>query len=427
MFDKNRNILNKLFGFLFIFCIFIITFSPTMSREANAQLFVPVWDPANLSANAVTASNATNLSVKEYILDAVIYKVLDLVIQKMTASTVKWINSGFKGRPAFMTNPGAYFQELGDGIAGDFIFNNPNLNFLCGPISARIKIALASNYRGGDINWQCTLSDVSGNMEDFINDFDKGGWDKFFRLTQDSQNNPIGAYIQAEGELARQIAKKTDEKNKELSWGKGFFSTTKCPVGRSITKVVTNPEGGVAVTYEDGVTINQQPSPNLKIGGCGVEEETVTPGSIVEGQLGEVLSIGGKRLAVADEINEMISALLNQLVSRVIGGVGGGLRGISQKDPTNESGQAFSELLHSTANDSIIDNYIESSATNLQQTIQNSIDNPYNPYACRDNPNLPECQVPQGGTMIDNNVRTTACNPAVETCEATTVSGSRSR
>ena len=417
--EKNRKKINKSFGFLSIILISIFIFSPIMVRRASAQLFVPVWDPANLSANTVTASNATSLSIKEHILDAIVYKVLDLIIQKMAASTVNWINSGFKGKPTFITNPGAFFQDVGDKVAGQYIYANPNLNFLCGPISGRIKIALSNKYRGNDIRWQCTLTDVVDNVEDFMNDFEKGGWDGFFRLTQDPQNNPIGAYIQAEGELARQIAKETDEKNKELSWGKGYFSTTKCPAGRSITNVVDNPEGGKTVTYEDGVTINQMPDPSLKVGGCGVKENIVTPGSVVEGQLGEVLSIGGKKLAVADEINEIISALLNQLVSKAFSG----LASLSQRNPTNEGGRSFTELLHSSTTDSVIDNYIESSTETLQQAIQNSIDNPYNPYACRDNPNLSECQVPQGqvggsGGIDGSGGTRSSCDPTIETCEA---------
>ncbi len=400
MFGENRKKFDIKIATLLVIVIFFSSFSPMFARKAEAFIFT---DWVNFAVNAITSFGVNSLWIKEYALDAVAYKVLDLVIQKMTASTVNWINSGFKGSPAFITDPEAYFQELGDGIAGNYIFKNPNLNFLCGPISARIKIALASNYRGGDINWQCTLSDVSGNMEDFMNDFDKGGWDKFFRLTQDSQNNPIGAYIQAEGELARQIAKKTDEKNRELSWGKGFFSAKKCErYGPDILDEVT------------GETLK---------GAC-IKEGIETPGAVIEGQLGEVLSIGGKKLAVADELNEILSALLNQLVGKVIGGIGGGLRGLSNPDPINNN-QAFTNQLQNASNDAVIENYFSQSNTTISETINQGTENIGNINACRDNPNLPECLPPAGDP--NNNGQIIVCDPSVQNCDSVTVSGSRSR
>lgn len=375
--------------------ILFISFSPIFANEAEAQWVV--WDPGNFVPNTAAAVNtgitATTYTSKEFGLDAVAWMIANLIINRISASTVNWINSGFKGSPAFITNPAAYFQELGDGIAGQFIFKNPNLNFLCGPISGRIKIALSSNYRGNDIRWQCTLSDVSGNMEDFINDFDKGGWDKFFRLTQDSQNNPIGAYIQAEGELARQIAKKTDETNKELSWGKGFFSTKKCTLyGPDIFDEVT------------GETLK---------GEC-VREGIETPGDVVSTQLNNVLGIGGQKLAVADEFNEIVSALLNQLISKAFSG----LASLTRPDPTNNNSQTFTDLLNSSASESTVDYFGKPQNTELMDTILNSIQPPTGEVPA--NPVYPD------GSNTGVFIRT-SCDPAVETCESATVSGSRSR
>ena len=380
----------KVFVCLIFFIVLVFSISPIFAKPANAQLFVPVWDPANLKANSVTAVTNTKLTVKEYILDAVLYKMIDLIIKRMTASTVNWINSGFKGKPAYVTDPTAYFQSIGDRVAGNFIANNPNLNFLCGPISARIKIALAQSYSGYNESWQCTLSDAYGNMEDFINDFERGGWDKFFRLTQEPQNNPIGAYLQAEGSLARAIAQEVGEKDKELSWGRGFMSFKTCPTGRKVVGTVKNPDGSNSVTYEDGVTLNQQTVP--QVGDCGVKEQTSTPGSVIQEKLDSVLTIGDKRIAVANEINEIISALLNQLTQRIVGGIGSGLKGLSGSDSANNSqSTSFTSLLHNPSDDQIIDDYVRSSNENLINEASTPIPNP---YECFDNPSLPECSPP---------------------------------
>ncbi len=357
----------KIIAALVIFTIFLSSLSPIFASKARAQWVV--WDPGNFVPNTVTAVSTTisaqaNVAqeVKEYGLDAVLYVIMDLVIQRITASTVKWINEGFNGKPAFVTDPQAYFLDIGDRVAGQFIVTNPKLNFLCGNMSAQIKIALSQTYTGRNEHWQCTLRDVMGDIDDFMGDFEKGGWDKFFLLTQESQNNPIGLYIQAEGELFERVASEVSEKDKQLSWGRGFMSFEVC---------------GQEGRDEDGVCIGSA--------------TIATPGAIIEGQLGEVLSIGGKKLAVADEINEILSALLNQLVGRIIGGIGGGLRGLSGSDSSNEN-RIFTNELAPLGSENIIDSYYESSTESVEEVLTTP---PYEPPICGENPDLPECQPPE--------------------------------
>jgi hypothetical protein len=64
------------------------------------------------------------------------------------------------------------------------------------------------------------------------------------------------------------------------------------------------------------------------------------------------LGLGSDKLAVADELNEIVSALLNKLVSSVIGGIGKGLRGLSNPDPATGN-QVFTEQLSSNPNGTV--------------------------------------------------------------------------
>jgi len=98
-------------------------FSPSLAPKAEAQ-YVDIVQAA-----------------KEMGLDLVGWMIPKMIIQRMTASTVNWINSGFEGSPTYVTDPESYFTDIGDKIAGQYIFTNPNLSFLCGPIKAKIKIA----------------------------------------------------------------------------------------------------------------------------------------------------------------------------------------------------------------------------------------------------------------------------------------------
>lgn len=321
---------------LSVFILILISLSPLSAKKASAQW--AVFDPANF------ANTLANM-LKDYGLDALAWQISNLVVDRITASTVNWINSGFEGSPAYVTNPGEYFQDIGDKVAGQYIFNNPNLNFLCGPISARIKLTLAQNYIRDNVRWQCTLTDVKGNVDDFMGDFERGGWDKFFELTQRQQNNPIGAFFQAENELNIQLANRRSQKNLELSWGRGFMSSSECVrYGAEYTRTVQEP-GSFVLVGGTNIYVPGETKQVTEPGPC-LEERTSTPGSVVQEKLNNVLNLGEGKLTVADELNEIVSALLNQVTSQVVGGIGRGLRGLSQ--PNSSGGGAFTNQLASS-------------------------------------------------------------------------------
>jgi len=293
-------------------------------------------------------------------------------------TNVKWINTGFKGKPAYLTDPNAYFTDLGDKVAGEFIIRNANLNFLCGDMSTKVRLALANNYtRNGEGVWRCTLTGVIDNVDDFMNDFERGGWDGFFRLTQEQQNNPIGAYIQAEGELARRIASKVGEKDKELSWGSGFMSQKEC-VKRGAPTVKNVQEGGTFQLQDDGTSkfVGGFTRQVTEEGPC-LEERTVTPGETISKQLNNVLGIGNNRLAVSDEINEIISALLNQLMSKIVGG-GGGLSGTDRPNPAANNqtlaDQLSNDCLDQSNDPSNTDTYVASIDPNKCVHVRTTVD-----------------------------------------------------
>ncbi|MBN2094089.1 MAG: hypothetical protein JW740_01835 [Candidatus Zambryskibacteria bacterium] len=276
-----------------IVLIIILTFSFLPINKANAFLGIGdiVLDPSNLVQNTVTAG-ASTWTLMRVGLDAAAWMLINTIIDRVTASTIDWINSGFEGSPAFVTDPEAYFIDIGDKVAGQYIFNDPNLNFLCDPISTRIRLALAKSYLN-ERSWQCTLTEVGENMEDFMGDFSKGGWDSFYEISQNQHMNPIGAYLQAESEMYEQITSEQEAREMELDWGKGFFSFREC------TK--RDPKTGDCIEYNKNLS---------------------TPGAAIETQLNNALNMGNERLAVADEINEIVGALITQLVGKVFSSSG---------------------------------------------------------------------------------------------------------
>jgi len=349
--------------------ILVVAFalSPVFAIKTQAQWVV--WDPGNFVPNTISATNAVIGTGKEFVADSIAWTIVNIIIQKIAAATVNWINSGFEGSPAYVTDPEGYFADIGDKIAGQYIFSNPNLNFLCGPISVKVRLALAKNYMQDRNRWQCTLTDVGRNIDDFMGDFENGGWDSFFELTQRPQNNPIGAYLQAENEMNIEIASRQGARRAELDWGSGFMSWRKC---------VKKDANGVCI---------QQSS------------ELSTPGSVIQNQLNKQLGMGQDKLAVADELNEIVSALLNQLINRVIGGIGSGLRSLSSPDASTGGTKFTDDLSNGTQSSTIVDYFgdpINSTPPDVPGYYPTCLDdevNPSSPYYDTD-PSV--CKYPWG-------------------------------
>lgn len=237
------------------------------------------------------------LATKEGILDGIAWQVANLVIQEMSHNIVNWINSGFDGNPAFVTDLDGFLLGIADNVAGSFI-EGTELGFLCDPFELQIRQALAINYHSPFAKKiECTLTGVVENIDDFLaGDFSAGGWDGWYELTV--RDNPYSQYLAASEELSVRIVNAKNRELNLLSWANGFLSWRECSDGTVDLIGATS---------------------------CPI----VTPGIVIENQLNNTLDSGRNRLIVAKEINEIIGALLTQLTQQALSGPGG-LFGLSQ-------------------------------------------------------------------------------------------------
>jgi hypothetical protein len=303
-----------------------------------------------------------------------------MVIERIAASTVNWINSGFKGSPAFVTDPDSYFKNIGNQVAGQVIYNHPDLKWMCADFSAKVRIALTKNYIQPFGPYQCTLSGVVSNFDNFMNDFYQGGWDGFIEVSQRSQNNPLGLYNQQQNQLNVTLGSSLGQKREELNWGSGFLSYKSCDQydegggGQTVAagQILVGIDAEGKEIYADNP---EQRLPDIPPK-C-IKSSTKTPGSVIEGQLNNVLNTGNSRLQVADEINEIISALLNQLVSKALGAVGKGLRSLSSPGSGDNGGQFDRQLETYTETNNNINELI-ADVGRATSTVENSIENTTN-------------------------------------------------
>lgn len=259
------------------------------------------------------------LAVKEYVLDPLAYIASKIVMQSITRSAVNWINSGFNGSPAFVTDLKSSLRIAGDAYASSFINQLETNVGIQSPFRDIVSSQLRDNYyrttsNGGFFSQNSfTLGEVSSDPQAFLDgSFEKGGFNAFFSAGQHCGNNPYCFGDAAGRQLANGVLSTQDAKKTTLAWGDGWnsFCGNPKPTPGSVNLTQTDPcFGGKIKTL--GSTIKAQWD---KIGGASIDQ-----------------------LVSADEINEILGALMSQLVGHVLGATG--LSGLS--DPSAGGGSSF--------------------------------------------------------------------------------------
>ena len=294
----------------------------------------------NLIEDTYNAVVNTKNWFKDFVLDTIAWIVAKMAIREITDNTVSWINSGFKGNPTFVTNPGSYFKDLANQASGAFINKLGAEDLLCGEFKAEVIGKLKYSYQAAPMQkFQCTLNDAVNNWSDFMNDFSAGGWEGWLAITTQPQNNPYGAYIMGVDEMNAEVNAKVSVGKQELKWGSGFMSLKECADSSADKSDFCQLQCGDAGSdYDSCVSnCNETDIPEDTIcEGTGGQVQNTTPGKIIESRLSDVLGQDVRTLGVADEFDEIISALINQLLTNLLGG-GSGLSGGSTYDSVGNS------------------------------------------------------------------------------------------
>lgn len=295
----------------------VLTAFLAVPRTTHAVL--PVADAFNLIQNTVVAINSASEFTLDYVLNTLSWQLANLAIDSVVKSTVNWINSGFQGSPAFVTDLNRNLQGVQDAVADRFFDELSMQSIAQTPFqdkildSVRLGYYLSTSPESFYTRYPSTLNQVSPDSRAFLQgDFSQGGFNAWFAATMNPQNNPYGAQILANQALEEAVANATDNRLAELSWNRGFLSWR----GECLKS-----SGKVDLSGKEG---------------CDTYEIR-TPGSVIMESLNKTSFAGIDRLVNADQFNEIIGALMNQLVGKVLGT--NGLRGVSQ--PSAGGGASF--------------------------------------------------------------------------------------
>ncbi len=205
--------------------------------------------------------------------DSIAFCIINSVIQYISDATIDWINNGFEGNPVFITDPSRLVKDIAKDTTNAFIDSIGN-GILCERFKLDITFALVRNWKSNKkiVPDRCTLEEAQANIDRILS-----GQDFSFELldvvTSNPNNNVIGAYLNSQSSLDNVIDQRTDTVFIEAGWGDGFLSWK-------------NEQG-----------------------------ETVTPSKLIADTLiPEKLNLATNRLVIADEFDEIMDALVNQLI-----------------------------------------------------------------------------------------------------------------
>ncbi len=282
---------------------------------AEATLAVPVFPfTTNINTGSTAASTWEN-TIKECVIDTIFWIIKEVVIKSITKSIISWIRGGFKGSPAFVTDPHAFFKGVMLNTVSAFLFNEGLDKLLCSPFRIDIIFSFAFDVFGQKNNLgmlSCSLDKVfSKGVEvnvqgevDFGNKYKKfvggnfhfaeGGIPALMAMTND-MNNPYGTYFSLQSEAAKRSGAAQSYEVNLTNWGKGWLSQ-RCDMD------------GDSKTNDD--------------------EYTCTPGEYISEQVNKWSGGALEELTVADELGEIINALLAALVEKVLTTAQEGLLGL---------------------------------------------------------------------------------------------------
>ncbi|MEK7607470.1 MAG: hypothetical protein AAB484_00895 [Patescibacteria group bacterium] len=330
--------------------------------------------------------------IQDCVIEPLVTQLAKAMLYNITASTIEWINSGFKGNPGFVKDFRGLMTDTADSVIGDFLLKEAT--FLCQPFAFQVSVQLAQSYRPFREKSACTLSEAINNVGGFANNNNGTGWDRWLEVTTVPQNNQYGAFVLAQDEVSKKIADAKYIDKTYLDWGSGFKDWEKC---------------------------GKDPQTDEEF--C----EKTTPGKIVEGYLSKTLGAGIDQLAVADNLNAILDALANQFTKQIVNGtVGllGGKKAPNEKQTMRFGSINYDEAIKANNNDPSLSAAIDSSLGQTNAELAPYFTEP-EPIEINDTPQdnttdiIPPEEQSLNWSVTNSNSTITASNPLSYTVDLT--------
>jgi len=267
---------------------------------------ITVTQKVGSSSAKQKTSTAIDMS-KKCVRDTVVKIYMDWIVDQ----TITWIQGG--GKPQFVQNWGSFLQDAADTGIGEVV-SESGAAFLCSPFKANIKLSLYPVQRFKD-KVGCTLDKIVENVDNFMEDFQKGSWIGYGSLWSPN-NNQFGNMLLTYDEASARAAAKKEAAKSEASASGGFLSTQTClqknqdEVNSCLSLCIDDP---YSCGVPDGTTTEEFCESNAS---CSKYEAT-TPGKII----GDVVAKSVTNdMDWMNNVQSWTAALANAAINRLITG-----------------------------------------------------------------------------------------------------------
>src|SRR3989344_9185974 len=138
-------------------------------------------------------------------------RILTMIVEQK----VTWIQGG--GEPKFITDWPGFFRDAVDQAGGRFI-QKLGLGLFCSPYNLTLRAAFITIPQFSDRS-SCTFSQIGVNVNNFLTNFNNGGWVAWNEMVLKPQNNIYGAYLMAWDEYEKE--KSAAQKSREAAAQQG--------------------------------------------------------------------------------------------------------------------------------------------------------------------------------------------------------------
>ncbi|NCP58576.1 hypothetical protein COW77_02195 [Candidatus Wolfebacteria bacterium CG18_big_fil_WC_8_21_14_2_50_39_7] len=241
----------------------VSVFTSILIFPKKTEAGIPVFDSANLGGKLTDISEKIARWVKEDLVKSLRDVIAKRIIDYIVDQTIVWIQGG--GQPKFVTDWDGFLKDAAN-IAFDQVIKDVGLAQLCSPFKLQVQISLLPVQQFQQ-RIDCTLDDVVKNIEDFYNDFEKGGWIAYNETWQ-PQGNYYGEMLMIHDEMITRGALAKEAAEKEALAGKGFLSVKKCleqdEEGTCIKEEIVTPGDTVGVAVASAITSDTQWAANIQ-------------------------------------------------------------------------------------------------------------------------------------------------------------------
>jgi len=259
-----------------------------------------------------TKKATASLNANDTCLKSIGKLIIKMLLQKLTKSTVDWINNGFDGSPAFIQDPGKFFGDIAKTEILQFGIEIRGIS----PFSEDwIKNqALAYNKKFAD-NAKYSLNELiqdtnpEYSASTFQADFSQGGWNAWTAMTQVPANNPLGFKLMADNEMQKRLAGTTQSTAQNirdaLQEANGFLGDQRCADPKGTTREEDSAARARGKKDEDGYAI----------GACK-KWEYVTPGKMISDAATNTMGFTKDSYLNVNDLNDAVAAVLDALLSQ---------------------------------------------------------------------------------------------------------------